>query len=127
MTAYNAGDAGAVAALFTEDALSYQGDQAPHVGRPAILEALTAELAATPRPTADVGAAARIEGDDEMAIVAGPFSLRMGQGDSAMTMNGKYLVILKKQDDGRWRLSYNSSSMNQPMQMPAPAAPARRR
>ncbi len=127
MTAYNAGDASGVAALYTENALSYQGDQAPQAGRAAIQERLTAELAATPRPTLDAGSATRIEGEDDMAIVAGPFTMRMGQGDSAMTMNGKYLVILKKGDDGRWLLAYNSSSMNQPMMPPAPPAPARRR
>jgi uncharacterized protein (TIGR02246 family) len=114
MNAYNAGNVGAVAALYTEDALSYQGDQPPLSGRAAVSQTLTAELARSPGARLDIGAT-RVEGDDDMAIVAGPFSVRMGAGDSALTMNGKYVVVLRKSDDGRWLIAYNSSSLNAPL------------
>jgi len=125
-TAYNARNVDALAALYTDDAVSYVGNQPGVTGRAAIRQAFVTEFAMPPM-TSDVPVAARIEGDDDMAVVAGPFTTRAGPGDSAMALNGKYLVVLKKNEAGRWLIAYASSSLDVMPPMPAPAAAPRRR
>jgi uncharacterized protein (TIGR02246 family) len=123
--AYNARNVDALAGLYTDDAVSYVGNQPGVTGRDAIRQAFTAEFAMPPM-TATVPAAARIEGDDDMAVVAGPFTTRMGPDAGAMALSGKYLVVLKKNAAGRWLIAYASSSLDTLPPMPPAPAPARR-
>lgn len=127
-TAYNAGDAAAVSSLFAEDAVVLSQDTTPVRGRAAITELLTAQLSATPRPAVEISPGATI-GRQDMAVAMGSYrvSVPSATGDTAtaMSYDGKYLVLLMKQLDGSWKIMWDAGSRNAPLPPPAPA-PRRR-
>ena len=59
-----------------------------------------------------------------MAIVVGTFQAILGDSAHQSTLPGKYLVVIKKGTDGKWRMHFGHSSFDAPM--PAPPPPARR-
>ena len=124
--AYNAGDAAAAAALYDSNAVDMGGDQPTIEGRAAIQQALATQMAATPHTRFEVMPASHFVGRGNMAISTGPYHMMMGDSASAMTYNGKYLTVVRRAPDGRWRLHFISYSMDAPMPAPAPA-PGRRR
>lgn len=121
--AYNAGDMAAVAALFTDDAVDQPGDAPAVTGRAAIQQFLAGMHTQMPARI-HIAPATRFEGHGDMAIAAGPFHMMV---DSATTLNAKYLVVFKRQADGKWLLAYDANSMDAPPPASPPAPPARRR
>jgi uncharacterized protein (TIGR02246 family) len=112
--AYNAGDAAAVAALYTDDAISMPDHHAALEGKAAIQQYLqemfaqyTHSLNVTPGDT-------EITGD--LAHEHGTFSLTVTPkaGGNAMTENGKYLVVLKRQADGSWLIHHDIENAGNP-------------
>jgi uncharacterized protein (TIGR02246 family) len=106
-TAYNAGDATALAALFADDAVSMPDHHASVEGKAAIQQHLseifteyTGNISITPGDT-------EVSGD--MAHEPGTYTLTLtpkGQGNPVME-NGKYLVVLKRQGDGSWKIHHD--------------------
>jgi len=105
--AYNAGDAAAVTALYTDDATSMPDHHAPVDGKAAIQEHLqqifaqyTPSLTITPADTEISG---------EIAHEHGTYSMTLTPkgGGNAITENGKYLVVLKRQADGSWKIHHD--------------------
>ena len=121
--AYNAGDMAAVAALFTDDAVDLPGDQPAVTGRAAIQQLLTGMHTQMPARI-HIAPATRFEGHGDMAIASGPFHMMV---DSATTLNAKYLVVFKRQADGKWLLAYDANSMDAPTAAAAPPPPSSRR
>jgi uncharacterized protein (TIGR02246 family) len=114
-SAYNAGDAAALAALFTDDAVSLPDHHAALTGKAAIqgyFEELFKEYAATIAIT---------PGDTEMtgnlAHEHGAFTIKVTpkiNGDTVVD-DGKYIVILKRGADGAWKIHHD---MDNSVRMP---------
>lgn len=124
---YNAGDAGAVANLYAEDALLMPPGARAASGHEAILAFLTSDVAAsqaaglTDHVLSDADAI-HISGD--MAWQNGSFTVTDASG--ATVDAGKYLSVFRKKD-GQWHLyrdTWNSDNAPAPAAAPAsePAA-----
>ncbi len=124
-TAYNAGDAAAVAALYDSMAVNMPGDAPSQTGREAIRAGIAAQLAAMPHAPIEIGAAAHFNGFGTTAIVVGPFHVTTGDSAHPTRLDGKYLVVVKRGQDGKWRLRYDASSFDAPMPASPPPPPAR--
>jgi uncharacterized protein (TIGR02246 family) len=126
-TAYNAGDAAGIAALYAEDAVT-QPDQRPEIRGRANIEKdlqqtfsqMSFNLQITPGETEIVGDIAHEHGTYTMTITP-------KAGGAPMPVNGKYLIILRRQADGAWKVIHdmdNTSAEHAPAAAPA-AAPAK--
>jgi uncharacterized protein (TIGR02246 family) len=132
MKTFNAGDAQAVGNLYTADAIVANNHQPTNTGRDAIITADTAlfsaynvKLTLTPDETKTMGDSGYDWGRFTFALTP------KAEGTPAPpTDEGRYLVLLKKDTDGQWRVARdigNSSlPMPMPMPMPMPAAPAKK-
>jgi uncharacterized protein (TIGR02246 family) len=119
-TAFNANDPAAVAALHTEDATLLPNHQPKLDGREAIqswYEAMfkdnSAKIAIATEETQVAGNWAYDRGTVQM-------SMSPKAGGKPVEESGKYLVILKRQTGGSWRVHRDMDNSNTPM--PAPAA-----
>jgi uncharacterized protein (TIGR02246 family) len=116
VAASNDGDAEALTALYTEDAVLLPPDHGPVHGRDAIGEFW--------RQGTDTGLAVRtlrVEVDGSIGYLVGQYSLPQTAEEPADS--GKYVMCLRRQQDGSWKLSadiWNSSAGEEP----APEAPA---
>jgi uncharacterized protein (TIGR02246 family) len=116
-TAFNAGDAGAVAALYADDAVLQPDHHAAVAGKAAITQyyqemfgQATMNLAITPGETERMGDIGHEHGT--FTITVTPKS-----GGNAMTDQGNYLVIAKRGTDGSWKLHHDIDNTDHP---PAP-------
>jgi uncharacterized protein (TIGR02246 family) len=118
--AYMARDADAVAAVFTEDAIQMPPDVPAQVGIAAIRsfyeEAFGAatdmgEFALTPE---------EIDGMDGLAYDRGTWSWTgvMPNMTEAVTMTGKYLGIVRRQEEGAWLWAATIWNRDQPLPQP---------
>jgi uncharacterized protein (TIGR02246 family) len=101
--AFERGDAAAVAALYTQDAMAFPPDGEIIKGRQAIGEFWKATHASGVKSakltTLDVGTAG------DVAYEAGKVSLTIEPpGKPATTASAKYVVVWKRQSDGSWQL-----------------------
>ena len=97
--ALNQGDAAAIAALYTEDAIVLPPGQGMVRGRQAIQESMAVDIETNALSdlvltTSDVQVAGNL------AVEVGTYSIQAG----AMQDEGKYVVVWKKQEDGSWKL-----------------------
>lgn len=124
MAAFAAGDAEAVAAEYTDDALLLPQDSPPISGRAAIAEAYRATLAEY---------AMRLEAVIEEIEVAGGWAWMRGRFEHtstrkadgvASTAHGKYLVIVRRDPDGVWRYHRDAFNLDEPSTDPSSAASA---
>jgi len=122
MKAYGAGDATAVGKLYTTDAIAAQNHQPTDTGRDAIVKSATGlfsaynvKLTLMPDETKTMGD----HGHDW-----GRFTFTLTPKDPAMPAppmdEGRYLVILRKDTDGQWRVARDLGNSSLPMPMPAP-------
>lgn len=115
--AFNAGDAGALSALYADDAVMQPDHHAAVVGRAAIAQyyqdlfgQMTFNLAITPGETERMGGMAHEHGTYTMT--ATPKS-----GGNAMSDQGNYLVIFEQGADGSWKAVHDIDNSDHP---PAP-------
>ena len=90
----NRGDASALAALFVEDGFALSPGRPPVRGRRAIRERYAAGAGA---PLALRAIAYGVDG--RLAYVVGAFAPQAGDPDQ-----GKFVLVLRLEDDGRWRI-----------------------
>jgi ketosteroid isomerase-like protein len=101
--AYMRGDAAAMAAMYTEDAAIFPEGTAAIEGRPAIERYWT--LPAGRRVTNHVLTPDHIELHDGLALDYGRFTATSEvNGRASGPGFGKYVVVWRKGDDGRWRM-----------------------
>ena len=116
-TVFNSNDAAALAATYADDAIMMNPNQVPVEGKPAIqasYEAMFKENAGTVTLTL---ALTPLE-----TQVAGDWAYDRGNATSTVTPKsgkpveqlGKYLVILKRQTDGSWKVYREMSNNNNP-------------
>jgi uncharacterized protein (TIGR02246 family) len=117
VAASNQGDAEALTALYTEDAVLLPPDHAPVHGRDAIAEFW--------RQGTDSGLEVRtlrVEVDGSVGYLVGQYNLPSTAEEPADS--GKYLLCLRRQRDGSWKLSadiWNSSAADEPEEEEPPA------
>lgn len=110
--AARAGDAAAVAALYTDDARMVGAGNPSMEGRQAIQEGLSFEGVTDMEITSEdtvVGA--------DLAADWGSFSQTVQTPDGEeQTVNGRYLVVVERQDDGTWGISHHLSMTDEGME-----------
>ncbi len=115
--AFNAGDAAAVGALYTEDAVLLAPGGAPIVGRAAIADALSGlfgVLGNLRLVTEDVRPAG-----DAHVIDMGRIIYELTAADGSKTLfTGNYLVVWLRGEDGVWRLFRDIFNQRQTEPMP---------
>jgi uncharacterized protein (TIGR02246 family) len=129
-TAWKAGDAAALSALYTADARFMGANEPTAVGPKAIESAIAAQFAQF-TPTSIQIHAEKTEAVGDLGYDRGTFHIAMtpkAAGAPATSDSGRYLVILRRQADGSWKLSEDISNSATPMPMPAPvpAAPKKK-
>ncbi|MDA2923507.1 SgcJ/EcaC family oxidoreductase [Acidobacteria bacterium AH-259-L09] len=114
--AYNAQDAAAVAGFYTDDAVRSLPNQEPTSGRDAIQSNLQATLDQAEAEISIPSEEIQVAGD--WAFGAGTYSLKLTpkeEGGEATARNGSYIVILKRQADGCWKIARVVDSSNDPL------------
>jgi|SoiMethySBSTD1v2_1073268.scaffolds.fasta_scaffold18130_3 uncharacterized protein (TIGR02246 family) len=113
--AWKAGDVGRISGLYTDDGVVMYPDQPPVVGRPAISEffkgffsefdALDFQLASS-----------EIVVTDDWAFDRGTYrwKAKPKKGGAPRDDDGKYLVILRRESDGRWRVARDMDNSDRP-------------
>jgi uncharacterized protein (TIGR02246 family) len=125
---FGAGDAAAVGNLYTVDAFVAYNHQPTAVGRDAIVKANTdffaqfsVKLELTPEETKTMG---------DFGYDRGRFTFTVTPKTAGMPAppvdEGRYLVLLKKDTDGQWRVSHDIGNSSLPMPMPAPEPAAKK-
>ncbi|HTT66723.1 MAG TPA: SgcJ/EcaC family oxidoreductase [Gemmatimonadales bacterium] len=131
--AWNRGNVDGVVSLYTDDALLQQADTGALKGSNAIRTYLNSALGTPTRPVLAVTSTA-LTGRQDLAVDVGTFTLTppappapaKGAAPAAPApMSGKYLAVMMKQSDGRWKLTCLASSGDAPMAPPAPAKKGR--
>ena len=123
-TAYNAGDAAAVAALYTDDAISLPDHHQPVEGKAAIqryfedeiFKMYTVTIQIMPVDTEITGDLAHEHGTYTIAVTP-------KVGGEKMTDDGKYVVILKRGADGVWKIHHDIDNSNRMPTLPGQGAP----
>lgn len=115
--AYEAGDAAALADLYTADAVRMPYDAPSQHGREAIVSAYGASFAGRafdPAITLTPDAPPEVRGD--LAIERGTYReiLRARQGPQVLVEEGKYVSAARREPDGRWRYAWSIFNRDAP-------------
>jgi uncharacterized protein (TIGR02246 family) len=127
VAAYNSGDAAAAAALYTGDAVFMPANEPAAEGRQAVQDSLQRELAQGP---------AKISITPQETEIAGDWAYERGQAVITITPKGakdaveissKYLVILRRQADGAWKVHREMTNLNTPPPQAAGGSQAKKK
>ena len=123
--AFKAGNGAALGALYTADAQS-MGDAQPTAKGPQGVEAATKAMGEMLSGQEIVITAEKTDVSGDLAYDRGTYKNTLTPKTGApMVQEGRYLVVLKRQADGAWKLAEEMGNMpTAPMPMPA-AAPAK--
>ena len=115
--AYNRGDIGAAVEFYTKDAKFLHPNTEIISGKKAIKEFFEAGRAMGLRRIGFKGAEAGYDGN--LAYERGIISLDIApEGGQAMTDKGKYLVVMKRQSDGSWKVAVDIWNSDLPQPVP---------
>jgi len=102
--AVNGGDAAAIFALYAEDAISMPPDEAGRVGMEDNLAEMEEGFEANTIQLTSVVDEAEVAGDLAFARITFDESITPTAGGDPELMHGNWLLILKRQDDGSWKI-----------------------
>ena len=117
--AYAAGDADAVAAIFSENCWQMPPNAPPLVGRAAVRN-FWAEATRWGRWDFDIQAREVLVSGD-MAVERGAYTLRLAAGPEAPPNfeakedSGNYLVVWRREADGEWRAFWDAAVSDRPL------------
>jgi uncharacterized protein (TIGR02246 family) len=112
------GDAAGIGAVYTEDGVDMAANMPTSDGRASVVAAQEASFSqAKPDSVAVTPINTRVVGD--LAVERGTFHLMLTPvaGGDAMTVEGRYLIVLQRQADGSWKVT--ESMDNSPIAMPS--------
>ena len=115
--AYRAGDAAAIAALYTQDGLQLAADGTERSGREAIQAAFATQLGQMGAPDLML-TRETLDGSGDLAYSTGRFEAT-GQAEGQaepIHVEGKYLVVLKRGEDGTWKIAAHAWNESAPGQ-----------
>ena len=124
--AWKSGNAANLAALYDENALHAGNHEASMQGSIALASAYGGQFAQV-TPTNLVLNSEKTEVGGDIAYDYGTFqySVTPKNGGAPVSDSGRYLVVLKKQGDGTWKIVADMDNSATPLQAPQPApAPA---
>ncbi len=136
VSAWNAGKVDDVLKLYASDGQLLPADRPPVVGSNAIRTYFNTALGTPSRPTLAVPPGTLVgrqdlavyTGSDTLTIPAPPPTQPAGRRAGAAAappaptvVTGKYIVVLLKQADGGWRITYHAEMPNVPMPAATPA------
>ena len=121
--AMGAGDADAIASLYTEDGVSQTNQMSTMVGRAAIAEGQRTAFTQVsfsgveimPEETHTIGNSGYERGRYRMTVTP-------KAGGAPMPQQGRYMLVLQKSADGMWRVARDMDNVDSPP--PAPTVPA---
>lgn len=100
----NAGDAAGIAELYAEDAIQMPPDAASRIGREAILASMEETFGANTLQLTSVADEIEVAGDLAFMRITFDESITPKAGGDTEQMHGNWLVILKRQADGSWKM-----------------------
>lgn len=112
--AWSAGDVPALAQLFAPEGMALPNGHLPARGADAIRRAY-AQAAGMPLSLRALAHAT----SGDLAYIVGAYSPAQGQPDF-----GKFVLVLRRQAQGRWLILADIENTNQPLPAPPPARPA---
>lgn len=103
--AYNAGDAAALAGLYTSDAIRYPSDAAPVSGRAAIRSNFEEELASYSE-VEETGGPRELHVFGDWIVEVGDWSSSgtSAEDGSKVDDEGQYLILARRGADGQWKI-----------------------
>jgi uncharacterized protein (TIGR02246 family) len=113
-TAFNAGEAEAVAALFTDDAVLMASQQPDKVGRAAILKAYADQFAAYTIQIHGVAVETKLFGDHGFSRGTYEVTLIPKSGGDRIVDGGRFFTLLQRQPDGTWKSIREMSNSEKP-------------
>jgi len=113
-TAFNAGDAQAVAALFADDAVLMASQQADEVGRAEILKSYAEQFSAYTIQLRGVAVETQLFGDYGFSRGTYEFTLLPKAGGDPIVDDGRFLTVLQRQPDGSWKAIREMSNSSKP-------------
>ena len=118
-TGFKAGDAATLSAFFAEGAHDMENHTTTAVGPAGVSAALNATFTAM-TPTSFDLRAEKIDVSGDLAYDRGTYKLVLTPkaGGAAVADSGRYLVVLKRQADGTWKLVEAMGNSATPMPMP---------
>jgi uncharacterized protein (TIGR02246 family) len=116
--AYNAGDAAAVAALYSADAVFMRNHQPALEGQAAVQTAMEEQMAAMTTMINVMPDQTLVMGDT--AVGTGTFTMTLtpkAEGAAPINDEGGYMVVMQRQADGVWKIwrQIGNSAMPMPM------------
>lgn len=112
--AFNAGDAAMVAGLYAEDATLLPNDSDMVEGRQAIQEFWADFIAGAPEGAAVDLQTVAVEGAGDLAYEIGRVT---ATANGEVLEQGKYLVVLRHQSDGSWKIIADIFNSNESAEM----------
>ncbi|MCB0181876.1 MAG: SgcJ/EcaC family oxidoreductase, partial [Anaerolineae bacterium] len=108
----NAGDVDSYMALWADDAMQLPPDSLPIVGKETLRAGLESELEAITYDMEITNKEVNVSGD--MAVARGTYAatITFKDGSDPISIDGKYMTLLKRQPDGSWKIFrdiYNSN------------------
>ncbi|MCB0195206.1 MAG: SgcJ/EcaC family oxidoreductase [Anaerolineae bacterium] len=113
----NAGDVEGYMALWADDAMQFPPESLPIVGKEALRAGLESELEAITYDMEITNKEVNVSGD--MAVARGTYAatITFKDGSEPMTVDGKYMTLLKRQPDGSWKIFRDIYNSNVPPAM----------
>lgn len=109
--AFESGDVEQIMPLVTDDFVALTPDKPPLVGREAVRKEIEADLNAMKVLKLQFNhEEVVIEGDLAYAWGMSIGEVIVGQEEESIEINGKYLWIVRRQDDGSWKLARDSAN-----------------
>jgi uncharacterized protein (TIGR02246 family) len=123
ITAFNSGDAAAVADLYTSDGIALPQNQPAMTGREAILNYNKGMFEQFTPKISIMSEELKISGSGDMAFDRGTYTMELTPkaGGAVIMDEGKYLVVLQRQPDGSWKVLRDIDNSSRPLPPPPPA------
>jgi uncharacterized protein (TIGR02246 family) len=115
IAAFNAGDAAAVAALFTDDGEMIPPDRAPLAGKNMIQWGMNIAFDLFTAKIGETSLHVELAGDSAYTRRAYTIAITATTSGAELEITANWLEILKRQPDGSWKIAIEMVNSNQPL------------